>query len=143
MKNCFDFRNGRGTRETTKCECGLRARTEKDGKRQGQRERGGRGGGRGRQSLRTLSSRMPPGKLLTVRTFRETPVPPNPFWPLSLAICPPQEGTVLAGTARNSHSSLQLFSFVSHSRTVFFRSSRALGRLFLRDSGRKKRRRPE
>lgn len=84
---------------------------------------------------------MPPGKLLTVRTFRETPVPPNPFWPLSLAICPPQKGTVLAGMARNSHSSLRLFSSVSHSRTYFSFLSCSRTIISARNSGIKKRRR--
>lgn len=71
--------------------------------------KGGWGGGRGgRATPRALSSRIPPGKLLTVRTFRETPRTPSyPFWPLPCQM--PTAGSAAVSTIhdRNSH----FFSF--------------------------------
>lgn len=132
---------------TTKWECySLRARTEKDGTTgaEGRQEGGGK-----RQSSPSaaLSSRMPPGKLLTVRTFRETPVTLESLLvPSLLAICPPQEAAAVLQVRPEIHILRSTFLAASHSRTIFFfpRFSRALGRLFLRDSseGKKKRTRP-
>lgn len=90
------------------------------------RGQGKGGGGKGSPS-EPLSSRMPLGKLLTVRTFRETPGTPESLLTLFSSPYAHRRKRRLhnpAGTARNSHSSSSIFSrIVSHSRTVFFRSS--------------------
>lgn len=81
------------TREATKCECSLRARTEKEGTRDCGRREG--------QKAAPLSTFQPhaAGKAIDRENLPgKPPSPPNPFWPLLLAICPhcpPQEAATV------------------------------------------------
>lgn len=102
-------RENKRRKRHTKCECRLQARTKEEGTRRAREVRGGRA------APRALSSRIPPGKLLTVRTFRETPRTPS-YIPSGVSL--PRQMPI-AREVRSFYDSRSKFTFFSAS-SIFF-----------------------